>query len=316
LGCNASPFAFGGACVAPANSYVYSIPAGTHADTRFNATTPTVSVAYAINSDINVYTRYAEGFKSGGFNGEGNSVAEVTTPFKPEKQKSIELGTKTTEWNERVQLNAALFQNKNKDLQESVFTAQGAAATQIQNAGKSTVRGLELEGVVVPIKGTKVQANYAWLHTKYDEFIDAGVNVSDNRVFPHAPKSTFNIVIDSRLAQFDWGTLRALADYAYTSSFYTYAYALVPPVDNNNQPTAQAADDTKVKAYGLLNLRLALTQVPLGNSASGEIALWSRNVLDEKVATNFIDFGPGFGNLTSAYFNDPRTYGINGIIRF
>jgi iron complex outermembrane receptor protein len=38
--------------------------------------------------------------------------------------------------------------------------------------------------------------------------------------------------------------------------------------------------------------------------------------LDEKVADNFIDFGPAFGNLTSAYFNDPRTYGISGIIRF
>lgn len=85
-----------------------------------------------------------------------------------------------------------------------------------------------------------------------------------------------------------------------------------PGYDN----TKQVASNTEVKSYGLLNLRLALTQVPLGTAASGELALWARNVTNEAVATNMIDFGSGFGSLTEAYFNDPRTFGITGTVHF
>ncbi len=81
-------------------------------------------------------------------------------------------------------------------------------------------------------------------------------------------------------------------------------------------PPAQIADDSKVEAYGLLNLRLGVSDVKLGESAVGELAFWVRNALDEDTATNFIDFGPGFANLTNANFVDPRTFGISGTVRW
>jgi len=59
-----------------------------------------------------------------------------------------------------------------------------------------------------------------------------------------------------------------------------------------------------------------LNQIPLGSSISGDVAVWARNVANEAVATNLIDFGPGFGGLTNAYFNDPRTFGITGTVHF
>jgi iron complex outermembrane receptor protein len=320
-------------------SFNYLIPAGTHESGRFEAATPTFAVDYKINEHANVYARYAYGFKSGGFNGEfsdptlpavtasQDNINETGTPFKPEKQKSLELGAKTNFLDNRVQASAAIFQNKAKDLQESIFVASGAAATVVRNAGKATIRGLELEGAVVPVKGTTVRANYAWLDPKYDEFlvdVDADsdpntppvkVNAANNRAFVHAPRNAFNVVVDTRLARFDWGTVSALADYSYTSSIYTYPYQLSATGTAGNAGQ-QLASDSQVKAYGLLNLRLSLSQVQLGRAATGEVALWCRNCANEGVAANFIDFGPGFGSLTNAYFIDPVTYGITGIIRW
>lgn len=320
FGCSAGA---GPRCTVP-NGYDYLIPAGTHANGRFEALTPTATIAYKFNNNLNTYFRYAEGFKSGGFNGEYSNTYPVAPPgdqndnidetkmaFKPEKQRTFELGAKSSYYGGKAELNVALFQNNIKNLQESIFTATGAAASVIRNAGAAIVRGVELEGGVTPIKGTRVSGNYAYLDAYYKTFVDSGVNVPDNRAFVHAPRNTFNLVVDSKFLRTRWGTLEGVVDYAYTASYYLYPYQLTA-----TDLSKQVAKDTQVKSYGLLNLRLSLTQVPLGNSASGEVALWARNVANEAVATNMIDFGPGFGSLTDAYFNDPRTFGITGTVHF
>lgn len=326
FGCNS---AFYPNCMAAPGTFNYLIPAGTHGSRSFEATTPVFAAAWKFSEQLNVYARYAYGFKSGGFNGEFSdptqssaaNVQETLTPFKPEKQKSLELGAKSNFLDDRAQLSLALFRNQATDLQESVFVGSGAAATVIRNAGRATIKGLELEGAFVPVAGTTVRANYAWLDPRYDQFIDTDPGTGqphdykNDRAFPHAPRNSFNVVIDSELARFAWGRVRALADYAYTSSIYTYPYQLDPAGPDFN-PAAQVAADTRVKAYGLLNLRLSLAQIPLGSSAYGELALWCRNCANEDVAANFIDFGPGFGHLTDAYFIDPVTYGLTGIVRW
>ena len=90
-----------------------------------------LSLGHKLNKDLNVYVRYAEGFKSGGFNGEAQSVAEVKTPYLPEKLKSVELGMKALFDENRVQLNVAVFNNKTTDLQQPIFTAKGSVAARM-----------------------------------------------------------------------------------------------------------------------------------------------------------------------------------------
>lgn len=302
----------------------YLIPAGTNGQKTFHATTPMASVAWQFTPDLNTYFRYAVGFKSGGFNGEfsdptassADNINETQTPFKPEKQRSFEIGSKSMWFDRRVVLNGAVYYNKAKDLQESIFLGQGAAATSVRNAGKATIYGVELEGQVALWSGSRLGFNYAYLHTKYDEFLDAGVDVADNRAFVHAPKNTANIYLDMRLARFDWADLRGLIDYSYTDSFYTYPYQLSGPGDAGYDPTKQVAGDVEVPSTALLNMRLSLSNMRIGTAAVGEVALWVRNVTDEDAPSNFIDFGPGFGSLTNANFNDPRTFGVSGTIRW
>jgi iron complex outermembrane recepter protein len=312
----------------PAQGFFFIIPEGTRAKGTFSATTPLVSAAWAFSPSLNVYARYAEGFKSGGFNGEFSqppsgdpeedigalialNIAETQTPFRPEQSRSFELGLKSRFAGGRLQFDAAVFENRVDDLQASIFLGSGAAATVVRNAGKATIRGLELEGAAVIFGATQLRANLALLDPDYDEFVDGGVNVASNRAFVHAPDYTFNLVLDSEWLRRSWGAIRTTLDYAYTDDFFTYPYQL----DGSN-PFAQTAANSEVEGHGLLNLRVALIDAPLGERALGELALWSRNLLDEDTATNFIDFGPFFGNLRVANFVEPRTFGLSARLRF
>ena len=307
---------------APGAPFNPLIPVGTHGEGTFSATSPLLVAAYKLDPATNLYAKYSEGFKSGGFNGEhgdlGSStaanIAEVKTPFRPEKQKTYELGLKNSFANGRGQLNAALFLNKIDDLQLSIFTATGAAASVIRNAGKATTSGFEIEASYAPTSALRVQASYGYLSGKYDEFMDAGVNVANNRAFVHAPKNSFALSVDWLMAQTAWGPLRLQSDYAFTDAFYTYPFQLQSSGPNYN-PMAAVAGNTRVQSTGMLNGRLILNDIKT-SAGKMQLSLWGRNLTNTNHIDNFIDFGPGFGNLTQAYFNQPRMVGVSAALKW
>ena len=283
----------------------------------FSSTTPMAAITYRVYDGLNLYARYAEGFKSGGFPGEAGSAAEAVIPFDPEQQVTWEIGAKMTSADRRLMLNAALFTNDIEDMHVNRFTGLPGVSV-IRNAGQARTRGGELEATWLALEALRLQMSYGYLDAEWQQFMEAPApgqpisNVADNRAFPHAPEHTFNLMADTRFAQTEWGELRGIADYSYTSSFYPYPYQLTT-VD----PTRATAGHTKVDGLGLLNLRLALVDIPLGSAGAGEFALWARNVTDEQSPTNFIDFGPGFfQNYTLAYFQEPRTYGATFTYRW
>jgi iron complex outermembrane receptor protein len=309
--------------------FISLVPAGSTAAQTFSAITPLLTIAYEFSSMLNVYAKYAEGFKSGGFNGEfgdtglppdprglgspavvAANIAETRTPFNPEKVKSYELGLKTSLAQGRLRLNSAVFQNNTRDLQLSIFQATGAASSIITNAGKATTRGFELDGTWLPVDALRLQLGYGYLDAKYDEFIDNGVNVADDRAFVHAPKNTFNVLVDGRIMQSPWGKLHLLADYTWTDKFYTYPYQLASSGPQYN-PAEQLAGNTLIPSIGMLNLRLLLKDIPISRGTTAQVSLWGRNVTNTLKVANNIDFGPSFGNLTVGYFTEPRTYGVD-----
>ncbi|MBL0149580.1 MAG: TonB-dependent receptor [Ideonella sp.] len=282
------------------------VPAGTRGSASFSSTTPMASLGWKLAPTTTAYARYAEGFKSGGFNGEAQSVPETLTPFRPEKVKALELGTKSVLADGRATLNLALFHNTITDLQQAVFTAKGSAASNIRNVGKASTQGLEVEFSARPTDDLRVQANYGYLDARFDTLMELGVNVASNRAVVHAPRHSLNLMADQTLARASYGTWRAMADYSFTGAHYLYPYQI-----EQTDPTQAVAANTRVRAAGLLNLRLGLGNLKLGKDVTGEAALWVRNATDKQHIANMIDFGPGFGNLTQAYYADPRTFGVS-----
>ncbi len=294
-----------------------SIPAGTGADTSFDDVTPTVSITYALSDATTAYLRYAEGFKSGGFNGEAQTVAETLLPYSSESVRSIEAGIKGVWLNNRLRAVAALFRNDHKDMQLSVFTAEGAAGSSVRNAGEAVIQGFELEGSLQVGGRVEVAAGYGYLDPEYDKYLDCGggVDVAGNRAFPHAPEHSFNASLDALVASGGWGELAFILGYHSVSGHYLYPFPIVPDTNAACAPSA-LAPATEVGDYAVTDARLLLSEVNFDEQLSLSAALWVKNLADEAYRANMIDFGPPFANMTPAYYGLPRTYGLDITIRW
>lgn len=290
-------------------------------DANFSDFSPAVTLSYAASDNINLYARFAQGFKSGGFNGESNVFAaptadcpsgalELCQPYLPEQVDSYEFGVKSRFLDDRLIVNLAAFRNDSKDMQLSVFTATTGAASVIQNAAAARIQGLELETVLRPVDSLTINASLALLDPEYRRFIDGGVDVSDNRAFPHAPRTTASIGADWKVAEGDWGKFNLYADLNYSSKYFTFPYALTAP-----RASDQVAGSTQSPGRTIVNLRATLAEFPIGG-LEADFSVFVRNLTKEDAPSNFIDFGPGFGGILLGYFPDPRTFGATLGARF
>jgi len=300
---------------------VANLPYGAIPEAKYNNFSPAATLAWEASDNINVYARFAQGFKSGGFNGETNVFAaptagcpsgatELCNPYRPEKVDSYEVGIKTKLADGRVIFNLAAFRDEHKDMQLSVFTATTGAASIIRNAAGARIQGLEFETVLRPVDGLTINGSLAILDPKYKSFIDGGVDVSNNRAFPHAPKTTASVGFDWAVLSGDWGKLNLYGDLNYVSKYYTFPYPLVTPTRSD-----QNANSSQSKGRTIVNLRASLADIPLGG-VKAEISGFVRNLTKEADPSNFIDFGPGFGGILLGYFPEPRTFGVTVGVKF
>ncbi|SNS06322.1 iron complex outermembrane recepter protein [Sphingomonas laterariae] len=289
---------------------VVDLPEGVTPPAKFEKMSPTATLAYEFNPNLNVYARYAQGYRSGGFNATASSTIDVQRIFKPQVQDTYELGLKSRLLDNKLQLNIAAFQNDVSDLQLSVFVPGISASSILVNAGKARVRGLEIEAVARPSDALTVQAGIGYLDSKYLQYLDGGIDVADNRAFPHAPKYTVSTNVDWRVLQGDFGKLNLIVDLNFMSSYYVSPSPLVPTL-----PTQTPASKTQSPGRTTLDTRLVLSEMPIG-STTGTLSLWGRNLLNEDNPNFFIDYGASFQRLITAYFPDPRTYGVTLGLKF
>ena len=174
----------------------------------FDKTTPSATVAYQLAEDVNVYLRYAEGYRSGGFNGRSSTPDQVRTAFEPETLDAYELGLKSLLWDHRLQVNVAAFLSDYKDLQQ-VLTAPTSTGVGFQtindNVGKIKITGLELETRLAATDRLQFYLNYAYLDTDISDYAlclpegaaDCELTAIDNeRVIPLISQETASAGLD------------------------------------------------------------------------------------------------------------------------
>lgn len=211
-------------------------------------TSPKVSLDYKLSSSTSLYASASRGFKSGGFNIRANTAAVPISskPFEDEVLDSIEGGAKMVLDGGRLELNTAVFHNKYKNVQLSVFTSYTQANGtpgffgDFTNAGRATVDGGELEFVWRPSSSWTFSGNVAALRARYDEYLDKGVNVAEQKKFTNAPKYQAAFNLENRL-QLGSGTLRSRVGVSYRTKVY---------------PTTDLSEAIAQDAYALLNAGL------------------------------------------------------------
>ncbi|HQY70407.1 MAG TPA: TonB-dependent receptor [Pseudomonadales bacterium] len=274
------------------------------ADDQWDNISYVVSGNYSITDDVSVYLKYSTGYNAGGFSARATTVSGFEAPYDEEEVEVWELGLKSEWLDNRVRLNAAVFTNDYTDMQIAQFEAgAGGASSRQVNAGAATYEGFELEFVVVPVEGLTLDANYGYLDTEFDEYMQLNPatnrleNISDIAVATYAPENTWNAGAQYDFAPFSFGALSARLDVTYRDSLVFHPFL--------NDLTA--ADD-----YTLVNGRISLNDIDLGSccgKGAMRVSLWGKNLADEEYRNFGIDFDSiGFaGNR----FGWPRTYGLD-----
>ncbi|MEQ8309476.1 MAG: TonB-dependent receptor [Sphingopyxis sp.] len=260
---------------------------------RFN---PELNILYKFQPDFSVYARVATGFKSGGINDTAATNAAFMTPYNPEKLTSFEMGMKYAGLGNALNLNAAVYHSIYKDFQAGVFVPS-LVTTNIINAGEAKFTGFEVEGTLRPVDGFTINFGGGYVDARYTDFtLPDGTDVTDTYVLSRVPKWNYQI---GALYRHDIGVGRIEASLNY--SWRSSQFSSITP-----DPLA------KMPSYGLLDGRLALTEIGLGGGTRAEFALWGKNLTDKEYKVSAINLSI----LTLSQFGDPRSFGGELRIRF
>lgn len=253
-----------------------------------------VTPSYQVNDNIRTYFRVAKGFNGGNFNAGAVAQTEVGH-LDPEYLKSYELGAKSNWLDNRLQVNAAIFQYDYTDLHQKAERVDPATNTIIKtfmNAGAGRVRGAELEVLAKPARNLTLGVNLGYQHTEFTDFqVSATQNLAGNW-FNRVPRVVSNVFVDYRIPLASGASINLGTDWSYrTKSFFN------------------AEDQT---SPALIEPSYALGNVSVGYvSANGKYQIrgYVLNVTDKLYRnTSLIS-----GNYS---YGPPRVYGVSVTAKF
>ena len=148
-------------------------------EASWTSVTPKFGLQYDADRETMLYAQYQRGNKAGQFNITvcGNEVG-------PENVDAYELGVKSRLFDNRVTLNASLFQYEYKDMQVTRTIVSNNVSTAIlDNAATARVRGGELEATASLAPDVMVNLGVTYLDSRYNDYIAGpGLSYTGNRL--------------------------------------------------------------------------------------------------------------------------------------
>lgn len=269
-----------------------------------------LALEYESGADSLWYALASRGFKAGGFN-SSQSLAADDRQFDTENLWNYELGWKGSALDETLQSRLALFYQDRDDVQTQqsrVVPNEGedcpcSFIDYTTNAAEGSAQGLEAE-LNAYVGDWELFASLGLLDSEFDDFqsfshVGADEETGEpvdlsGRDLPHAPSY-----------QFALGGL-----WQFTRHWYARA-----ELEGKDAFHFSSRHEAESNAYELFNARIGY------RAEHWELALWGRNLTDEKVRTR--GFG-AFGNdprddyAVEPYyqFGEPRVVGLDITLRF
>jgi iron complex outermembrane receptor protein len=257
---------------------------------------PKIGAQYYLNQDINFYANYQIGQKSGGEN-----LAELLTPYSPEKLAAYEVGVKSRFFAGALTFNISGFHYDYNNLQiEKVI---GGTSTQVEN-GRASLDGAEADLNAKITHFIKINAGFTILDAKYTKFNSedsfnpaAGLENLAGQPLDRAPKYTFNFGAQWTVPIDSYG----LSDLAFRGDlFHSAGYVLLPYPD----PGQHLPD------YTIVDLSAQLSS----SDGHYSIRAFANNVTQAKYL-----IGELYVPLQGAYLGNyapPRMYGLEVSAKF
>jgi iron complex outermembrane receptor protein len=238
----------------------------------WDAITGRLSLEWQVQEDIFLFSSFARGFRSGGFNDRIRTNLPDNhfgiTEFDEEILDMVEIGVRSELLDRRLRLNATAFFGEYTDMQLGSIIP-GTNRTVVQNAGESEIKGIEAELMFALTETLTVDATFGYLDTEYVQLDDVVTAMTTDSDFPRAPELSFSIGLEA-----DFDTLIARLDYGWKDDFRT--------VEADNDYVIQ-------DAYGLLNLNL--TYQP--DNADWSLSVFGTNLTDEEYLVSGLNLDAG-----------------------
>ncbi len=255
---------------------------------KWNVTTWLADFDYKFDTSKMIFAKVSTGYKAGGFDNVG--------AYNAEKLTSYEIGTKNTFNDGKLRLNLSAFHYDYKDQQVSIFfnTQVGAA---IQNAGKTTVNGVEFDGAYKASKADNFKFTVNFLDAQYKDLPTIEntlggdpivVNLKGNKAV-QSPKWTL-IAGYNHDFKVGSGLLNTSIETLFKSDYYLTAF---------NYKMDRQDSYTKTD--------LNITYTPKG--AKWDVGLFVQNLEDKRII-NYASFTGGGIDIYNWSFGAPRLIGI------
>ncbi len=299
----------------------------------FEYTTWRGHVDFALTESQQFYASAAKGVISGYFNGTVDAVAgNAPVPvalqaYDPAENKTYELGWKAEWMNRRLTTELAAFFIDYTGIQIPATPPAPLITNLVQNVGDATSKGFELTVNFAVTDKLQIGGTYSYSPTEFDDgTVDAGVlrycggtattipaaalgfcpslvfrgnNLPDisGKPLPRSPNRLASLYgsFETPLSG-DW-SMYLRADASYTSETNTLTIDL-----------------SKIPDRTLVNARIGVRRGPL------DVALWGRNITDEKYVSAVI-FQPPLNSASAAFLpnislGERLTYGLTATYSF
>ncbi len=272
------------------------------------------NIAWQATDDLLGYFSYARGFKSGGINMSGlpltsaNQPALTTAVIKPERNVTYEIGLKAQALDKRVTVNLAGYYTKVRNFQATVVDSSQTVALRgyLSNVPEETIKGIEADVTLRPLRGLTVGGTFAYTHGVYTDY-------------PRGPCPLEAQTAATTICSLTGQRLVGLPRYAgtinaeYALPIDRAAADLILRVDSSWRSSyfgdPSLSKYTRIDGYNLTNASLGFRSRAYNDRGGWEIAVFARNLFDSDYIQN-LTIQAGNSGLILGTPSDPRTIGV------
>ncbi len=255
---------------------------------------PTIKLDWKATDDVMFYVSYGEGFKSGGFDMRGSASLnpDVVDGYDPETVETWEAGMKAELFDNRLRLNAAVFDMSYEDMQMTVQAAAPAPTffvSSVLNAGEAEFKGFEVEAQAQFTEGLSGNLSLGYVNANLLSVEDASGDVTDDYQLINVPEWTgqMGLAYDADLGDAGSITISTAVSYRGESKLFANADC------GCDQEGGYVLWDASANWYSA--------------DEHWTVSAFLKNITDERFVTGGYNFFTG----PVSYYGDPRTWTVS-----
>jgi iron complex outermembrane receptor protein len=260
---------------------------------------------YKWTDGIRTYASFSRGYRAGTYNGFAYSAPSQVYFVEPETIDAFEVGAKTRSFDNRLEVNGAVFHYKYKNQQvEEIISAVGF----LRSVNAAEI-GAELNVLARPIENVTLRGSIGYLSSHYgaNQYL-SGTNIGGNTL-PFASKWSFDLGGDWTVFDINAGKLVLSPEVNYVTKFYYDPFNGHQPGDLGLLLQPGASELLSQAGYALINGRLSFV------AAHYTVGAWIKNAADKHYFPIGYDVTGAFGTVIRTP-GAPRTFGIDAMYKF